>query len=364
MRTTTHLHLHPTNGRTVRMARRHAKKVQFTYPTLSEDEATAIVLYTYEEEPRTKSLYYLLNDCLRSKERTRVRPWRDFIWLLLHALRKLPPTDPMTVYRGCPVHYSDVGLELREGYEFCWSAFTSTTTSFETMGAFLGKEDSRTFLALNINDRSGRNVCWFSPNDENEVLFPPNTSFKVTSFHDAGNGLMMINCDQIDTLDLILPMYEDTNPVWLAEAEQMMARVELQPQREDDEAQLEENELQPDDDEAPEDDEAEQNEPQDELPDDDELPEDDELRLEQNERPRTKVTCKGVINFWKGTDMRPCTFLPAKDCNGYCWLHREQLVCLPSGLCKGVMIKDGSPCTYKAKKGYNGYCGVHYTQGQ
>ena len=133
---------------------------QLSLQLLSEDEGAAIVLYTIEETPRTKSLYYLLNECLRSRERARVRPWRDFIWLLLHALRKLPPIKPLTVYRGCPVHYSEVGLELREGFEFCWSAFTSTTTSFDTMGHFLGQEDSRTFLALNIKDSSGRDVRW------------------------------------------------------------------------------------------------------------------------------------------------------------------------------------------------------------
>ena len=52
------------------------------------DECVAIVLYTIEEEPRDISLYFMMNAALRSKDRSQVKPWRDFIWLLVKGLKR------------------------------------------------------------------------------------------------------------------------------------------------------------------------------------------------------------------------------------------------------------------------------------
>jgi hypothetical protein len=53
----------------------------------------ALVFYTMEDYYiRENSPYYRMNAALRKKKRENVVPWRNYIWLLLHALRDLPPT--------------------------------------------------------------------------------------------------------------------------------------------------------------------------------------------------------------------------------------------------------------------------------
>ena len=141
-------HLHPESGRTVKLARKKARRAQAKHPFLSMDECTAIVLYTIEEEPRDVSLYFALNASLRNKQRVGVRPWRDYIWLLLHALRKLPAVDTRTVFRGCTKAPKEIGMELSVGFDFTWSSFSSTATTQDVMDTFVGKEGSRTFMTI------------------------------------------------------------------------------------------------------------------------------------------------------------------------------------------------------------------------
>ena len=53
---------------------------------------------------------------------------RDFVWLLLHALRKLPPSKARVVYRGMVASVGAKGGELQ------WSAFSSTATKLDAGG--------------------------------------------------------------------------------------------------------------------------------------------------------------------------------------------------------------------------------------
>ena len=201
-------HLHADTGRSVKLARKKAKKAQVKYTTLTLDECIAVVLYTIEEHPRETSLYYLMNAALRSKQRAEVWPWRDFIWLLLHALRKLPPVPALKiVFRGCTKAPSELGLELEAGFEFTWAGFSSTATTQGVMSTFVGQAGPRTLLTIALSEPVGRDVRDFSlfPK-ENEVLFPPNMCFEVVSHFDAGGGLIIVQCKQTETIDAILDM--------------------------------------------------------------------------------------------------------------------------------------------------------------
>ena len=91
-----------------------------------------------------------------------MKPWRDFIWLLVNALRKLPPVDPGDVFRGCKMAPSELNLELDVGFEFTWSAFSSTATKLATMQQFVGKSGPRTLLTLTLTEPVGRDVRDFS----------------------------------------------------------------------------------------------------------------------------------------------------------------------------------------------------------
>ena len=66
-----------------------------------------------------------------------VIPWRNFIWLLLHALRDLPPSEVMVVIRGCRKLASEMGSQCEKGESFVWSGFSSTATTVDVMQTFL-----------------------------------------------------------------------------------------------------------------------------------------------------------------------------------------------------------------------------------
>ena len=206
-------HLHPTTGRSVKLARMQAKRAQAKHPSLTLDESTAVVLYTIEETSRENSLFYVLNQALRNQVRQTARPWRDYIWLLLHALRKLPPATATIVYRGCTRSPDELGLELNAGFEITWSSFSSTATTQGVMNHFVGQSGRRTLMTIELVEASGRDVRDFSlyPS-ENEILFPPNMCFKVVSSFDAGNQLIMVQCKQTETIDALLDMSAAPSP--------------------------------------------------------------------------------------------------------------------------------------------------------
>ena len=146
------------------VAMEKARKVQKQYVLLSLDEVTIIVLYTYEEGHRESSLYFLLNTALRSADRlTAVLVWRDFIWLLLHALGKLPGCPAVLVYRGCTMSPEQLGLDLTPGAEFQWSGFSSTASTAAVMNTFLGFDGPRTMWQLQLTyPWVARNINSFS----------------------------------------------------------------------------------------------------------------------------------------------------------------------------------------------------------
>ena len=106
--------------------------------------------------PRELSPYYVMNAALREKNRQAVRPWRDFVWLLLHALRKLPPSKARVVYRGM------AGSVLAEGAELQWSAFSSTATKVDVMEDFLDTEVA--------TSEGGAGVGWTRLDSEGSVV--------------------------------------------------------------------------------------------------------------------------------------------------------------------------------------------------
>ena len=176
---------------------------------LTLDEAAVIVLYTMEEIPRENSLYFVLNTALRAKDRKLVKRWRDYIWLLMHALKKLPVASERTVFRGAKLTPAELQLELSDGFEFTWSAFSSTACTQGVMNGFVGDTGSRTLYTLELTEPVARKIVDFSlfPG-EDEVLLPPNVSFEIVSngVFAAGHGLTMVQCKQTETVDQILDL--------------------------------------------------------------------------------------------------------------------------------------------------------------
>ena len=80
-----------------------------------------------------------------------------------------------------------------------WWGFSSCTRSLQVLEAeqFLGKTGDRTLF--NINCYSGKNIRNHSYFErEDEVLLFPARQFKVVSFLNSGNGLHIIQIDEIE----------------------------------------------------------------------------------------------------------------------------------------------------------------------
>jgi len=189
----------------VKLAQRKAKQTQKQYNFMTLDEIASIVLYTMEANPREQSLYFAMNKALRDMDRTGVKPWRDYIWLLMNSLKKLPASKIMNVVRGAKCPFDKIGMDLSAGDEFSWASFSSVTTTIEVMQTFLGDQGDRTMIQIQLCESIARDIKDFSffPS-ENELLLPPNISFEFTSKFNAGNGITIVQAKQIESLDSIL----------------------------------------------------------------------------------------------------------------------------------------------------------------
>ncbi|CAE7704593.1 unnamed protein product [Symbiodinium microadriaticum] len=160
-----------------------------------------------EAIPRETSVYFMVNAAVRNVDREAVRPWRDYIWLLLHALRKLPAiTMDTNLYRGMKVSLSDLGDAYVKGREFQWAGFSSTSLRVDVMQSedFLGHSGPRVLFNLKLTEPIGRDISDFSLYQEAEILLPPNIMFEVEDVLDAGNDLYILQCEQMESLDMLL----------------------------------------------------------------------------------------------------------------------------------------------------------------
>jgi hypothetical protein len=196
----------------VAQAHNVARNLASKYPHMSEHERAALVLYTMEDYPRENSPYFVMNRALRDKNRAAVRPWRDYIWLVMHGMRKIPePTDVWQLTRGCK---DALGNEYKIGQTIQWAAFSSTATNIGVMNEFVGTVGKRTLFQVRLLSPSyGRSLQDFSlfP-DESEILLAPGCTFDVTSIFDAGNGLTMVQLQQVPSADQILDLSSSAKP--------------------------------------------------------------------------------------------------------------------------------------------------------
>lgn len=142
---------------------------------LTLDELGAIHLYTWEELPRTKCVYYLVNQAIRRGLSEELHVWYPYLNLLLTALNKLPSIDPhCTVYRG--VRSCDLSNKYNDDGIYTWWTFSSCLPSIDRMktGSFLGKEGVRT--VFKIDCYSGKRLPW---SEDDEVILMPGFRFQI-----------------------------------------------------------------------------------------------------------------------------------------------------------------------------------------
>ncbi|CAF1410231.1 unnamed protein product [Rotaria sordida] len=117
------------------------KKCKKPADNLTQDESASIMLYSMGWEPLNECLYCALNATLRSKNRSKLKPWFLYLRLFLAALFCLPPLPPLTVFRGVKL---DLSAQFQKGETVVWWGFSSCTTSIEVlqMEEFLGMTDA------------------------------------------------------------------------------------------------------------------------------------------------------------------------------------------------------------------------------
>jgi hypothetical protein len=167
----------------VQIAKRNSKK-----PTdgLTPDESGAIHLYTMQWPEPHPSLFTLLNERLRSKNRNTLTSWFLFLKLFFTALYKLPPLKGV-IYRGVRGNISD---QYEEDH-FWWGA-SSCTETMNVMETFVGSESDRTIFNIEcINGKSIQAHSYFK--EENEILLMPGSYFQVVSKWEPAKDLYIIH---------------------------------------------------------------------------------------------------------------------------------------------------------------------------
>ena len=181
-------------------ARAQASLLRRSHPSLSTDECAAIILFATvtldEASPRQQMNAELSKHHGRIEA---VRPWRDYIYLLLHALQKLPPASASMVFQGSA---KAPGAGLTPGSTFKLPGFTSTATIEHVARASAGA-DLRVLLKLELTQPlTARNIRSFAVDaTEDEIVLPPDTEFEVLALDTSTDELVIVHCCQIESID-------------------------------------------------------------------------------------------------------------------------------------------------------------------
>ena len=101
---------------------------------------------------------------------------------------------------------------MLQGRKFTWHGFCSTTKTIEVLSnpLFCGKTGPRTIFAIQLTQGQAREITRYSlVPSEGEVLLPPGCRFIVQSVFDAGNGLTIIQIEELPSDEWILDLRAD-----------------------------------------------------------------------------------------------------------------------------------------------------------
>lgn len=163
---------------------------------LTKDEAAAILLYTMSWEPNDKCLFPVLNEALRLKDRSILKPWFLYLKLFFVALDRLPTTADQRLYRGVKRDMTDL---YKLGQPVIWWGFSScsTTKSIAEGEEFCGKTGKRTLFI--IDSISGKSIEKFSYyQDEGEIVILPATQFQVIDHREREPDFYEIYLKEMD----------------------------------------------------------------------------------------------------------------------------------------------------------------------
>lgn len=168
---------------------------------LSLDETRSLTLYTMEWEPRENSFFYILNQTLRTKNRSNLKPWFLLLKLIMTALEKLPSISSK-VYRGVKGDLSD---QYSVGMTCTWWGFSSCTSDKKVLEEdhFLGTTGKRTVFVIRC--KTGKDIHKLSfYENEFEVLLSPETRFRVIKCNKSSD-LTTIELEEIQSELVVEP---------------------------------------------------------------------------------------------------------------------------------------------------------------
>jgi len=148
---------------------------------LSIKQIACIHLYTIESP-----FYKELNRVMRSGTFQERQKYTDYIYYLSEALDLLPNYCG-SVYRGIDC---EILSKQQIGKMIVWPGFSSATLSLHLAYSFLKEKKSGTLFL--IESKTGKNISKYSAEQrEEEVLFGPNSRFKIISCVDEEQRKML-----------------------------------------------------------------------------------------------------------------------------------------------------------------------------
>lgn len=163
---------------------------------VDRDSACALTLYTAGWDEPKESFYFKLNAGLRAQDGSLIHPFLRMLKLCMRGLTHLEPYVG-NVWRG--VH-TNMCAQYPLHEEVTWWAFSSATTTMRVLEEpqFLGPTGERTLFMISTSN--GYNIQNFSfVESETEILLPPGLTFKVTGHINVGNGLTIIQMQQVES---------------------------------------------------------------------------------------------------------------------------------------------------------------------
>eukprot|EP00727_Mastigamoeba_balamuthi_P005628 m51a1_g1685 putative protein serine threonine (1905) ;mRNA; r:442242-454025 len=170
---------------------------------LSRDQSLALSLFCGAPGLGADGIQQRINAALRAATKASAAPWRSYLWHLVSGLRLLP------AYQGLAFIASSKRQHDRfvAGQKVTWTTIASasaTSTPIEAIDALGGT----VFL---VNSVSGKNVSGFSSNTQNEILFEPNSEFRVDCSMDL-SAVSLVALTQLPTSAPVLPVDASSSP--------------------------------------------------------------------------------------------------------------------------------------------------------
>ena len=165
-------------------------------------------IMTYSAEATHPPLYKDMNDKCYDLDRSKIKPYGQFIVATVKHMAAIEPYPNDTVFRGVK---ADLRSDYPKGRKVTWHGFCSTTKSAEVLSnpMFCGQSGKRTIFAIKLTQGQAREITRYSlVASEDEVLLPPGCRFEVESVLPQGD-LTLIQMRELPSREWIVDLRKE-----------------------------------------------------------------------------------------------------------------------------------------------------------